>query len=126
MKKGFTLIELIIVIIIIGILASLGFTQYGKTIEKGRTAEAKAVLGALRTAETTYNQQNSTYTTSLDSLDVAAPTSCVSTHYFSYSVGASAGTATRCTSGGKTPTGPAYSVTLDYAAGTWGGTAGYY
>jgi type IV pilus assembly protein PilA len=127
MKRGFTLLELTIVIIIIGILAALGFTQYGKTIEKGRTAEAKAVLGALRTAETTYNQQYATYTATLDNLDVAAPGACTSTHYFAYAVASTGlGTATRCTSGGKVPTGPDYSVTLDYASGVWSGTAGYY
>ncbi|MBU0547795.1 MAG: prepilin-type N-terminal cleavage/methylation domain-containing protein, partial [Candidatus Omnitrophica bacterium] len=36
MRKGFTLIELIVVIIIVGILASVGMTQYTKVVEKGR------------------------------------------------------------------------------------------
>jgi len=33
MKQGFTLIELIVVIIIVGILASVGMTQYTKVVE---------------------------------------------------------------------------------------------
>jgi prepilin-type N-terminal cleavage/methylation domain-containing protein len=41
-KKGFTLLELIVVIVIIGVLATLGLTQYASMVERGRSAEAKA------------------------------------------------------------------------------------
>jgi prepilin-type N-terminal cleavage/methylation domain-containing protein len=127
MKKGFTLLELIVVIIILGILATLGFTQYTKMVEKGRTAEARTILGQLRSAQIAYWQEYGGYGGAVSNLIVDAPTSCVSTHYFSYaSTGSS--TATRCTGvgSGKTPgatTG--YSITLD-VAGSWGGTGGYY
>ena len=129
MKKGFTLLELIVVIIIIGILATLGFTQYTKVIERGRTAEAKALLGQMRTAQEAYKQQNGAYTATIGDLAVEAPTACATTHYFKYSTTAVLGTATRCltTETGKTPgSATAYTITIDYAAGTWGGTAGYY
>lgn len=130
MKKGFTLLELIVVIIIIGILATLGFTQYVKIVEKGRTTEAKMILGQIRTANEAYKLEYGTYA-GVPSLAVNVPDSCVSTHYFRYQVDIATATtfiaaARRCTAGGKTPNAPAeYLITLDQT-GTFGGTAGYY
>ncbi len=128
MKRGFTLLELIVVIIIVGILATLGFTQYTRVVEKGRTAEARMILGSIRSAQEAYKLEKGNYTATIGDLAVGAPTACTPTHYFSYTSSATTGTATRCTSGGKNPdfTGTAYTVSLEYANGTWGGTAGYY
>ena len=126
MKKGFTLIELIVVIIIVGILASVGMTQYTKVVEKGRGAEARLILGSLRTAEIAENMENGAYQT-VANLGVSAPTACATTHYFSYSCAAASGTctATRCSGGGKTPDSTInYTKTVD-VAGVWGGSAGY-
>lgn len=126
-KEGFTLMELIIVIIILGILATLGFTQYTKVVEKGRTAEAKAILGQLRTAQQAYYLEYRSYASTINVLSVEAPTACTTTHYFRYSCSTTGiCTAIRCTSGGKTPNaGTAYNITLAIN-GVWGGTIGYY
>ncbi|MBU1998306.1 MAG: type IV pilin-like G/H family protein [Candidatus Omnitrophota bacterium] len=127
MRKGFTLLELIIVIIIIGVLATLGFTQYTKLVEKGRAAEAKTILGGLRTAQQAYMLEYGAYTITMANLGIDAPTACTTTHHFSYSVAtAGSGIATRCLAGGKTVGSSAYTVSLSYAAGTFGGTAGYF
>ena len=131
MKRGFTLLELIVVIIIIGILATLGFTQYTKVIEKGRTAEAKTILGQLRNAEIVYYQEHGAYTGTIGDLYVEAPIACVTTHYFKYDCNtgiAGECRATRCltTESGKTPgCASAYVLRLT-AEGAWGGDAGYY
>ena len=126
MRKGFTLVELIIVIIIVGILASVGISQYTKVIEKGRAAEARMVLGNLRSAEVAVYNEMGAYET-VANLSVGAPAACAVTHYFSYAcaVGTGTCTATRCMAAGKPPQGTiAYTKTLDIA-GTWGGTLGY-
>ncbi|MFZ2603680.1 MAG: prepilin-type N-terminal cleavage/methylation domain-containing protein [Candidatus Omnitrophota bacterium] len=128
MRKGFTLLELIIVIIIIGVLATLGFTQYTKVVEKGRAAEARAILGTLRTAENAYFQEFGVYTATVTELGLELPSAaCLTTHYFRYTCALATGTctATRCIAGGKTPNAAVvYNKTLDQA-GVFGGTAGY-
>lgn len=105
MRRAFTLLELIIVIIIVGILAALGFFYYTRTTEFQRTAEAKGILSALRTAEEGYYLQYGGYTTSFDAIGVNAPTACESNFYFQYDfeTGPARVRAHRCTSAGKTP-----------------------
>ena len=127
MRKGFTLLELIIVIIILGVLATLGFTQYVKVVEKGRSAEAKAILGDIRTGQMAYHLEHNAFAASLADLPVSAPTVATTTHYFIYGATGTTATATRLIAGGKLPTGTvAYTVTIDYQNGTFSGSAGYY
>lgn len=129
MRKGFTLVELIIVIIVVGILATIGMTQYTKVVEKGRAAEAKQVLGTLRSAQNAYNLENGTFTATISDTGVDAPADCTqTTHYFRYSCDAATGTcrADRCGTGtGKTPgSAVAYYKTLS-VAGSFDGDKGY-
>jgi len=51
MRKGFTLMELIIVVIIIAILASVGLPQFFKAAGKAKESRAKNNLGEIRRVE---------------------------------------------------------------------------
>src|ERR1700757_554473 len=53
-ETGFTLIELMIVVAIIGILAGIAIPKFSKLIAKGNEASTKGNLGAIRSALSIY------------------------------------------------------------------------
>jgi type IV pilus assembly protein PilA len=60
-KKGFTLIELMIVVAIIGILAAIAIPNFLRFQAKSKQSEAKTNLGGIFTAETSYFSENNNY-----------------------------------------------------------------
>ncbi len=67
-SKGFSLIELMIVVAIIGLLAAIGIPQYAKFQAKARTTEAKAALTALFTAERSFQLEWQSYTVDMKNI----------------------------------------------------------
>lgn len=69
MRKSFTLAELSIVIVVIGILAIIAIPQFSKLLEKSKAKEAFTNLTAIYTAERLYHIDTGFYTTDINDLD---------------------------------------------------------
>lgn len=61
LQKGFTLIELMIVVVIIGILASVAIPAYQDYVIRGKIADATSNLASKRVTLEQYFQDNRTY-----------------------------------------------------------------
>ena len=59
--KGFTLIELMIVVVIIGILAALAIPRFMRATTKSKQSEAKQVLKQIYTMQHAYRQEYDAY-----------------------------------------------------------------
>ena len=62
-KKGFTIIEILIVVVVIGILAAVVLPSYQSSVAKSRRADARAALADLAVKQEKFFAQNNTYTT---------------------------------------------------------------
>lgn len=62
-EKGFTIVELLIVIVVIGILAALVVTTFSGIQKKGRDSERKTDIGAVHSQLEAYHATNGRYPT---------------------------------------------------------------
>lgn len=69
-SAGFSLVELMVVVAIIGILAAMSVGQVQKQIAKARQAEAKTNLSTMYTAMKAYYSEFGAYTTHFDKIKV--------------------------------------------------------
>jgi type IV pilus assembly protein PilE len=67
LEHGFTLIELMITVVVMGLLLALAFPSYQDSLRKGRRAEAFAALAAVQQAQERHRANRATYAGNLNS-----------------------------------------------------------
>jgi prepilin-type N-terminal cleavage/methylation domain-containing protein len=73
-SKGFTLIELMIVVVIIGILAALAIPRFMRSTTKSKQSEAKQLLKQIYVMQRAYRQEFNSYCLNGATASAAAPT----------------------------------------------------
>lgn len=76
---GFTLIELMIVVAVVGILAAVAIPSYQDSVRKGKRAEGRAALTGLLQQQERYMTQMNTYLAFTNSAGATTPTSAATT-----------------------------------------------
>jgi len=120
-RKGFTLVELAVVIVIIGVLASFGVPKFMQSVERSKAAEAFNFLSAVQSAEERYQAKEGTYTADWTQLDISWKQDSSNTPALQYF---SLGTISAGTNGTLNTLADTWTLTLT-RSGTSGSYAGY-
>jgi type IV pilus assembly protein PilA len=98
-EKGFTLVELLVVIVIIGILTAIAIPSFLNQTAKAKHTEAKQNIGAVIKGQQLWYSENSNFTTKLDDLALGNALQGVggstSTTRYNYQMTTSSGASTR-------------------------------
>ena len=90
-QQGFTLIELMIVVAIIGILAAIAIPQYAEYTNRARVSEGLQLAAGAKTAVSEYYSANNAWPNGNLDAGVAAPATIVGNNVTSVTVGAQDG-----------------------------------
>lgn len=71
LERGFTLVELLVVTIIVSVLAAISLPNFLAQVGKAREAEATSQLGAVGRAQQAYHFETQIFASDLDSLDAS-------------------------------------------------------
>ncbi len=72
-EQGFTLVELAVVVVIIGVLAAFAVPKFLTSVERSKAAESFQYLSTIQTAQERYHARQGTYADDIAKLDVELP-----------------------------------------------------
>ena len=75
-NQAFTLIDLLVVILIVGVLAAIALPQYQAAVLKSRFSAMIPLMRSLKNAQERYYTEHGEYATSLLALDIQMPAYC--------------------------------------------------
>jgi type IV pilus assembly protein PilA len=90
-EQGFTLVELLVVIIIIGILAAIALPNFLNQGAKAKQTEAKQIIGMTNRIQTVYRSENDSFANTFDKLalgPISGTSTVASTTNYSYDLSA--------------------------------------
>jgi type IV pilus assembly protein PilA len=70
-RAGFSLVELAVVVIIIGVLAAFGVPRFRDSVERAKCSEAISFLSSVRSAQERYQARKGVYASRVGDLDIA-------------------------------------------------------
>jgi len=109
--KGFTLVELVIVIVIVGILSIVAVPIYRGYTRKAMATEGKSLLGTIQTAEKVYFAEYTEFKSSTTGFDSDLDVDARSNKYFTnFSISGSGDSFTAITSGNGAASGISLTV----------------
>ena len=96
-QKGFSLIEIMVAVAIVGILTAIAVPAYSNYVIRGKIPEATSTLASLRVMMEQYYQDNRTYLNAAGTacgvaMPITAPTAGFSAKYFTFTCVATATT----------------------------------
>lgn len=122
-QSGFTLIEMMIVVVIVAILASIAYPSYSNYVLRGKRSEGQALLMDASARQERFFVQNNTYADTTAKLGYASASSTNGYYQLSISNASATGyTLTATPQGAQTADTKCSNLTLN-AAGTKGASA---
>tara|TARA_R110002049_G_scaffold232874_15_gene405457 strand:- start:569 stop:1021 length:453 start_codon:yes stop_codon:yes gene_type:complete len=96
-SRGFTLIEVMIVVVIVGVLLGIALPGYQSSMEKGRRSDARAALLDAANRQEQYMLDRGTYTADMEDLGYSEdPAISQDGHYSVAAAACDGGAITRC------------------------------